>query len=169
MKKIIGIFALSALIACGGGETETKNDDLNDTPSITTDVVTNETNNEVTSEVSEEKSIVESVDAAIMDQGKTIYSNCLACHMEHGEGITSVFPPLANSDYMLENTDRLINTIINGTKEAITVNGVEYPGSTMTTFGHLSDDEIAAVSTFVLNSWGNDGGLVTADMVFKNR
>jgi len=70
---------------------------------------------------------------------------------------------------MLADTDRMIKTIMSGTAEPIIVNGTEYPGNTMTKFTHLSDEDIAAVATYILNSWGNSGGVVTSEIVAANR
>ena len=50
----------------------------------------------------------------------------------------------------------------------VTVNGNEY-NSVMPPMTQLNDDEIANILTFVLNSWGNPGGRITADEVAKAR
>ena len=40
--------------------------------------------------------------AASVERGKEIYlRNCVSCHMDEGQGIEGVFPPIAGSDYML--------------------------------------------------------------------
>jgi nitrite reductase (NO-forming) len=44
----------------------------------------------------------------------------------------------------------------------VTVNGKDY-NSTMPPMSHLTDDEVANISTYVLNSWGNPGGRVTKE------
>ena len=88
------------------------------------------------------------------ERGRLIYEDlCLRCHMPHGEGIPSVFPPLANSDYLndIEATIRIIK--YGGIKEDLVVNGITYSGY-MDSQG-LSDEEIADVTNYILNSWGN--------------
>ena len=50
----------------------------------------------------------------------------------------------------------------------ITVNGTEY-NSVMPPMSQLTDDEVANITTYVLNSWGNPGGRVTKDEVTKAR
>lgn len=46
--------------------------------------------------------------------GKAIYeSNCISCHMENGEGLTGVFPPLAKNP-SLKIKERLVKVILNG-------------------------------------------------------
>jgi nitrite reductase (NO-forming) len=44
----------------------------------------------------------------------------------------------------------------------VTVNGVDY-NSVMPPMAQLTDDEVANISTYVLNSWGNPGGQVTKE------
>ncbi|MDZ7649441.1 MAG: cytochrome c [Cytophagales bacterium] len=37
---------------------------------------------------------------ASMERGKEIYQrNCISCHMDQGEGLPGIFPPLSKSDY----------------------------------------------------------------------
>ncbi|MEL7530681.1 MAG: cytochrome c [Bacteroidota bacterium] len=98
-------------------------------------------------------------------RGEEVYMDyCIACHMTTGEGVEGVFPPLANSDYLLADVERAIRVVKYGQMGPITVNEVEY-NSAMPSPG-LDDDEIADVLTFVLNAWGNDyGKLVTEEQV----
>lgn len=106
----------------------------------------------------------------VMENGEKLYkSYCASCHMYDGKGVAGVFPPLANSDYMLADIDRAIKTILNGTKESIIVNKLEYSGSTMTPYNYLSDEEISAISTYIFNSWGNQGETITTERVSFNR
>ena len=92
--------------------------------------------------------------------------NCAACHQVEGAGIKGAFPPLAKSDY-LTSPDVIARTVVNGLTGEIKVNGDSYNG-VMPKLG-LSDEEIANVSTFVMNSWGNKGGEVKPADVVKLR
>ena len=86
--------------------------------------------------------------------GKEIYQDfCLQCHLDTGKGVSGVFPPLAQSDYLLNNLDLSIKGIKYGMSGPITVNGEEYNG-VMQNQG-LDDVEIADVINYVINSWGN--------------
>ncbi len=98
--------------------------------------------------------------------GKVLYNGtCSVCHQQSGEGIEGVFPPLAGSDYMLtEPTEHAIEIVLNGLTGPVTVNGVTY-NSVMPPMSQLNDDEIADILSFVFNSWGNDGDVVSADQV----
>ena len=84
--------------------------------------------------------------------------NCAACHQLTGQGIPAAFPPLAGSDYLLADKTRGIHAILEGKQGELVVNGKTYNGVMPAL--HLSDDQIASVLTYVLNSWGNDGGAV---------
>ena len=41
--------------------------------------------------------------------------------------------------------------------------------SVMPPFGQLTDDEIANIGTYLLNSWDNPGGRITKDQVAQRR
>jgi nitrite reductase (NO-forming) len=92
---------------------------------------------------------------------------CQACHMADGSGIKGVFPPLAESDYLNQNVDKAISAVVNGLQGEIVVNGVTYNG--VMPRQNLSDEEVANVITFVLNNFGNGGGVVTPEQVTTTR
>lgn len=98
--------------------------------------------------------------ASRMKAGEIVYKqNCLACHQKDGSGIPNAFPPLASSDYLMKDVKRSIRVIKNGLEGKITVNGKDYD-SAMPALG-LSNDDIASVTTYITNSFGNKGSLVT--------
>lgn len=98
-------------------------------------------------------------------RGEEIYTDfCMNCHMANGEGVANTFPPLAKSDYLLNNREASIRGIKYGQQGEITVNGVVYNG-TMAPMG-LDDEEVADVMNFVNNSWGNSNkNIVTIEEV----
>jgi nitrite reductase (NO-forming) len=103
---------------------------------------------------------------ARMKAGAIVFKqNCLACHQAGGEGIPNAFPPLAKSDYLMADKKRSIRIIRDGLQGEITVNGKKY-NSVMPALG-LSQDDIANVLTYVRNSFGNKGDMVTSDDVKK--
>ena len=71
------------------------------------------------------------------------------------------FPPLAKSDYLMADVARVIETVLNGLNGPIQVNGQNYNG-TMPPMGHLKDEEIADILSYVRTSWGNTGTPVSA-------
>lgn len=88
-----------------------------------------------------------------MVRGKTLYqTNCAACHMAEGEGLSGVFPPLTVSD-RLEDKNHLVHVILEGVNGPMEVNGVMYNGQMPGL--SLSDREVADVLNYIRNSWGN--------------
>ena len=100
--------------------------------------------------------------------GQRIYEqNCQACHQEKGQGIPGAFPPLAGSDYLLSKPERAIGVLLKGLSGKITVNGTDYNGVMPAV--SLSDEKIANVLTYVLNSWNNNGGEIMPKQVAGER
>ena len=96
--------------------------------------------------------------------GKEIYIDfCVQCHLDNGEGVSGVFPPLAKSDYLLNNIEMSIRGLKYGLSGPIVVNGEEYDG-VMQNQG-LDNLEIADVMNFILNNWGNE----SKEMITKNQ
>ena len=99
-----------------------------------------------------------------MAMGKRTYEqNCQACHQVGGKGLSSAFPPLANSDYLNADHQRAISVVKYGLTGKIKVNGQTF-NSEMPSLA-LSSHDIANVLTYVLNSWGNEGGVIDAKQV----
>lgn len=89
-----------------------------------------------------------------MKRGSEIYADfCITCHMDKGQGVESVFPPLAKSDFLMNNREKSIYGVKYGQNGEMVVNGVTY-NNTMVALG-LEDQEIADVMNYILNSWGN--------------
>ncbi|MDN5781996.1 MAG: cytochrome c, partial [Luteimonas sp.] len=98
-----------------------------------------------------------------VDAGKALFAGtCSTCHQGNGEGMAGVFPPLAKSDYIAADAKRVPQVILHGLQGPVKVNGTDY-NSIMPPMNQLTDDEVANISTYVLNSWGNPGGRVTKD------
>jgi nitrite reductase (NO-forming) len=94
--------------------------------------------------------------------GQKLYQTyCVGCHQAEGQGIPGTFPPLAKSDYVLGDSSRSIETVVNGLHGPIEVNGQPYNG-TMPPMGHLKDEEIAQILSYVRSSWGNTADPVSA-------
>jgi mono/diheme cytochrome c family protein/glucose/arabinose dehydrogenase len=106
-------------------------------------------------------------DARLFVKGREIYSRegfCGTCHQPNGKGLpASGFPPLNNSNWVEGNQDRLIKLVLKGLHGPIEVQGKTYPGQVpMTAFeGLLNDEEVAAVITYVRNSFGNNSSPVS--------
>lgn len=109
-------------------------------------------------------------DAATADaQGARVYSaNCAACHQADGSGIPGIYPPITQTEWIEGDSGRLIRLILYGMGGPIEVKGAPYNG-VMPPHRHLSDDQIAAVLTFVRQNFGNEAGPVTPDDVYAVR
>jgi cytochrome c oxidase subunit 2 len=85
----------------------------------------------------------------LMTQGEAVYKKvCLACHQANGQGVQGVFPALAGSAIAIDPANRLGH-----------IHRIIYGKNLMPAFGEqLSDVEIAAVTTYERNAWGNNTG-----------
>jgi quinoprotein glucose dehydrogenase len=105
------------------------------------------------------------IDAAIMALGKQQFALCSACHGPNAEG-TVIAPPLAKSNWVNGPVENLIRIQLRGLQGPITVSGKEYklPGP-MPAQAYQTDEQIAAVLTYVRNSFGNAASPVTPAQV----
>lgn len=121
------------------------------------------------------KSTLKGEELALFTMGKEIYARegyCSTCHQSDGKGLSaSLFPPLAGTKWVSGNEDRLIKLALKGLMGPIEVDGRSYPGQVpMTPFGGLlKDNEIAAVLTYVRNSFGNRAPAILPDKVKQIR
>ncbi|WP_370725494.1 PVC-type heme-binding CxxCH protein [Fibrella aquatica] len=121
------------------------------------------------------KSTLKGEELALFNLGKTIYAKegyCTTCHQPDGKGLAaSGFPPLTGTKWVTGNEERLIKVVLNGLMGPIEVGGKTYPGQVpMTPFGGLlKDNEVAAVLTYVRNSFGNEASVIRPEQVKKVR
>ena len=80
--------------------------------------------------------------------------------MADGLGVDGMNPPLAKTDYVLGDKTRLTNVLLNGL-QGVDIGGEQYHG-VMPAQATLSDAQIAAVLTYVRNSFGNKASAVSA-------
>jgi mono/diheme cytochrome c family protein len=86
--------------------------------------------------------------------GKEVYADfCMQCHQASGKGSGSSFPTLDGSDWLKSKRTESIRAVKYGQKGAIVVNGKKF-NSMMPAMG-LSDEEVADVMNYVMNSWSN--------------
>ncbi len=101
-------------------------------------------------------------------------AHCATCHQANGQGLDPVYPPLVATEWVTGDEERLAKLVLHGLWGKIEVNGKTYDPSKgvppMTAFGALlSDEEVAAVLTYVRNSWGNKAAPVKPETVKKVR
>ncbi len=100
--------------------------------------------------------------------GKEIYQkNCSACHQMDGKGVGTVFPPLVNSDYLMEDPNRAIHNILFGLSGEIKVNDQKYNG--LMTPIRLNDSEIIEVVNYVLKEFNNSDHKITKEDILSVR
>lgn len=104
--------------------------------------------------------------------GETIYTQyCAQCHVASGRGGLFSGPRLAGSAVVqAPDPASLINIILYGPDPPAALQGAEPHWETMDPYKEiLSDEQVAAVSNFVRNSWGNRGDSVTSGEVARQR
>lgn len=106
------------------------------------------------------------IPAHAQDGGQLYNLYCGACHAPDGKGATGgAFPPLAGSDWIDENSERSIKTVLHGLTGPIEVNGKPFNLEMPPQGAALNDATIASILTYVHTSWGNKGKPVTAELV----
>jgi mono/diheme cytochrome c family protein len=109
---------------------------------------------------------VKAPDTDAMRRGEAVYQDtCSACHMMNGQGQPRFFPPLRGDPNAQQNDpSSVIHVILNGARTAPS-RPLPTPLSMPTYAWKLTDGEIADVSTYIRNSWGNHAAPVTAHQV----
>jgi mono/diheme cytochrome c family protein len=105
-----------------------------------------------------------------MVAGEAIYADeCSACHGPDGKGVPYLFPSLAGSSNV-RSTDptSLVRVVIEGARSVATAGELTGPG--MPSFAwKLSDDQAAAVLTYIRNAWGAAAPAVSESQVAQGR
>ncbi len=98
-------------------------------------------------------------------EGAALYRiHCANCHLDSGQGLGALIPPLAGSDYLAAHRERLPCIVRHGLKDTIVVNGTQY-AEAMAGIETLSDIQIANILNYIHTSWGNDLPLYRLDEV----
>jgi len=107
--------------------------------------------------------------AAAGPSGVAVFQRtCQTCHQATGQGMPGTFPPLAGSHIATGDKSRLIRLALHGLQGPITVAGRTY-NNVMPPWKSLSDDDMAAVLTYVRSNFGNSADAVTAAEVARER
>jgi len=105
-----------------------------------------------------------------MQVGAAIFlDTCSACHTSKGEGVEHIFPRLAGNAIVRQgDPTTLVRVILTGSRAAATDAMPTAPA--MPSLGYrLSDSQLAAVVTYIRNSFGNAASAVTAETVQELR
>ena len=99
---------------------------------------------------------------AMQKRGANIYkAKCNGCHASNGAGDGANFPPLAESEWVTGNTERLAQIILNGLSGPIEVAGKTWTGN-MPPQAPLTAAELASLMTYIRNDFGNSVGDVVS-------
>lgn len=95
--------------------------------------------------------------------GSILYTSyCAGCHQGNGKGDNSRFPPLAGSDWVTGDKQRLIRAILFGLEGEIKVNNQTWNGLMPAHAGFLDDHAVASITTYVRQNFGNVASEVSA-------
>ncbi|AOB30235.1 cytochrome C oxidase Cbb3 [Bordetella sp. H567] len=112
----------------------------------------------------------EAAGAPAAADGKALFTaNCAACHQAAGTGVPGVFPPLDGSEWVKADSRVAINILLHGLQGEIKVKDTVYNGSMPSFGGKFSDNEVAAVATYIRSQWSNSADAVTAGQVAAER
>ncbi|GAB2472990.1 cytochrome c [Comamonas humi] len=106
----------------------------------------------------------------VMELGRSVYAgHCASCHGDAGEGRPPGFPPLAgNRAVLLSHAGNVVQMVLRGGYLPSTL-GNPYPLGMPPFQQSLGLEEVAAVSTFIRNSWGNQAPAVDVVLVDQIR
>lgn len=104
--------------------------------------------------------------AATARGGQAIFaSECGSCHASNGTGTGSV-PPLDGNPHVTSSDSKiLIANIVNGMSGPLTVNGITYNAMMPSWQTRLSNENVAAVTTYIRSAWSNRASAVSANDV----
>jgi mono/diheme cytochrome c family protein len=107
-------------------------------------------------------------DLRLFNMGEHQYRACLACHGTRGQGQEGVAPPLDGSDWVTGNAGSLIRIMLQGFDSGED-EWVQGAGGIMPGHDFMSDEELAAVLTYIRQSWNNDADPVSVEEVEEIR
>jgi mono/diheme cytochrome c family protein/glucose/arabinose dehydrogenase len=103
-------------------------------------------------------------DLRLFNMGEHQYRACLACHGTRGQGQEGVAPPLEGSNWVTGNAGSLIRIMLQGFDSGEN-EWVQGSGGVMPGHDFMSDEELAAVLTYIRQSWNNDADPVSVEQV----
>jgi mono/diheme cytochrome c family protein len=109
-------------------------------------------------------------DEKVMKMGAAIYADeCSGCHGADGKGAAGLFPSLNGAPVVQQNdATSLLHVVLRGARSAATAGAPT--GAAMPQFAWvLTDDQVAAVVSYIRNAWGNSAPPVSAAEVGKAR
>jgi glucose/arabinose dehydrogenase/mono/diheme cytochrome c family protein len=112
--------------------------------------------------------VQDNLNKGIPEDAQVYYNYCVNCHQIDGQGDGTRFPPLAGSEWVTGDKNRLIAVLLNGLSGPITINGKSF-NYVMPPHNFLKDEDLSQVLTYIRKSFGNNAGPVTTEEVKKMR
>ncbi|AEN73348.1 cytochrome c class I [Rhodothermus marinus SG0.5JP17-172] len=101
----------------------------------------------------------------VLQLGRRVFQNyCATCHQPNGQGVPGIYPPLTPNEWIQGDKGRLIRLVLHGAQGEMKVGGEVY-NNVMTAHDFLTDEQIAAVLTFIRQNFGNQADPVTPEEV----
>ncbi|MEI6396197.1 MAG: cytochrome c [Verrucomicrobiota bacterium] len=101
-----------------------------------------------------------------IDQGKVVYESiCGLCHNNDGMGKPNQAPPFVGSEWVLGSPNRMIRIPLFGLSGPLKVKGQDWNLAMPNMGAALPDDDLAAVLTYIRQSWGNKASAITPEQV----
>ena len=113
--------------------------------------------------------------AFLMALGERVYTDgdggiaCVTCHQLDGEGVRGAFPPLVGQEEWMGDCVTSASLVLDGMTGEIEVAGMKYSGVMVGQAAMLNDLQVAAVISYVRQSWGNDYGFCGPEHVATAR
>ncbi|NNE75479.1 MAG: cytochrome c, partial [Pricia sp.] len=114
------------------------------------------------------------IDPALFASGRQQYNNlCASCHGTQGEGMARFAPPLRQSEWVTGKDYKLAMILLHGMEGPVPVNGKTYDHPdilpNMPSFSTLQNEDIAAIATYIRNSWGHTQPPISSGTVGRIR
>ena len=101
-----------------------------------------------------------------LSRGRTVYDNiCALCHNTDGTGKPNQAPPFVGSDWVLGSPNRMIRIPLVGLAGSVMVKDQQWNLAMPAMGAALSDDDLAAVLSYIRQSWGNKASVITPEQV----
>lgn len=102
----------------------------------------------------------------LFETGRQVYTTlCAACHQANGQGMDSLAPALADSDWVIGKLDLLPRIVLHGLAGPIKVNGRTWAFEMPPLGAALSDEQIAGVVTYIRREWEHTASPVSVETV----
>lgn len=97
--------------------------------------------------------------------GRRVYQQyCITCHQAGGQGVDGIYPTLHGTKWTTGDKGRLIRLVLHGMEGPVQVKGETY-NQRMQPLSYLTDEQVAAVLTYVRQNFGNDASPVSPEEV----